>query len=223
MFKSQILLPLMLTLAVVSWSPHTQLYSPLSSGTTLLIRSSFTEAVCFIWYFSPEFRTFFPFFHSTGTPGLESSQCSVTLVPSSASWLSSFCLKVTGWTDNLLLVNRQLQDMRTKVHTFILLMQRTKTHDHPKLSSCDLVPQDSKRYDTITHSTIINTMMQTILKTGRKTKNTIKQRQVSLWCNSENILPPEQTHLNIHIRKPVACSFGKLLHRSFLEKSSSYP
>lgn len=50
-------------------------------------------------YFAQGHSPSSPFLHSKGTPGLESSQCSLTLSPSFTVWLSSFFVKTTWAAD----------------------------------------------------------------------------------------------------------------------------
>lgn len=73
-----------------------QVYFPASLSSMLFITSLVRRPSCFISYFSPGFRTTRPFLHSTGAPGLESSQQKTPLSPSFATRRCISRLNVTG-------------------------------------------------------------------------------------------------------------------------------
>lgn len=89
-------LPWTVNTAEVFWSPHTQVYSPVSSTSRSRISSSAAVSSCLILYFSLGLSALSPFFHSTGTPTLLSSQRSVAVAPSVASLFFSPSLKNAG-------------------------------------------------------------------------------------------------------------------------------
>lgn len=82
--------------ALVSWSPVSQLYSPVSSNLRLCIKSSTRHPLCLISYFWLGCSPTPPLLHSTAAPGFESSQQNVAVLPSSNSLLCKGCLNVTG-------------------------------------------------------------------------------------------------------------------------------
>lgn len=89
-------LPWTVKTAEVFWSPHTQVYSPVSSTTRSRINSSAAVSSCLILYLSLGLSVLSPFFHSTGTPTLLSSQCRVAVAPSVASLFFNPSLKNAG-------------------------------------------------------------------------------------------------------------------------------
>lgn len=89
-------LPWTVNTAEVLCSPHTQLYSPVSSTSRSRISSSAAVSSCLILYFSLGFRALSPFFHSTGTPTALSWQRRVAVPPSVASLFFSPSLKNAG-------------------------------------------------------------------------------------------------------------------------------
>lgn len=90
------LLPWTVKTAEVFWSPHTQVYSPVSSTSRSRISSSAAVSSCLILYFSLGLSALSPFFHSTGTPTLLSSQRRVAVAPSVASLFFNPSLKNAG-------------------------------------------------------------------------------------------------------------------------------
>lgn len=89
-------LPWTVKTAEVFWSPHTQVYSPVSSTSRSRINSSAEVSSCLILYLSLGLSVLFPFFHSTGTPTLLSSQRRVAVAPSVASLFFNPSLKNAG-------------------------------------------------------------------------------------------------------------------------------
>lgn len=89
-------IPLTFTVADVFLSPHTQLYSPLSSIFKSFIWSSQEVSLCFISYFSPTLRISEPFFHWTTVAGFDNLQQRVTVSPLFFSWFLSSSLKLAG-------------------------------------------------------------------------------------------------------------------------------
>lgn len=89
-------LPWTVKTAEVFWSPHTQVYSPVSSTSRSRISSSAAVSSCLILYFSLGLSALSPFFHSTGTPTLLSSQRRVAVAPSVASLFFNPSLKNAG-------------------------------------------------------------------------------------------------------------------------------
>lgn len=82
--------------ALVSWSPVSQLYSPVSSNLRLCIKSSTRHPLCLISYFWLGCSPTPPFLHSTAALGFDSSQQNVAVLPSSNSLLCKGCLNVMG-------------------------------------------------------------------------------------------------------------------------------
>lgn len=88
--------PVTFRAARVSWSPESQLYSPVSSNLRLCIKSSTRHPLCLISYFWLGCSPTPPFLHSTAALGFDSSQQNVAVLPSSDSWFCRGCLNVTG-------------------------------------------------------------------------------------------------------------------------------
>lgn len=89
-------LPWTVKTAEVFWSPHTQVYSPVSSTSRSRISSSAAVSSCLILYFSLGLSALSPFLHSTRTPTLLSSQRRVAVAPSVASLFFNPSLKNAG-------------------------------------------------------------------------------------------------------------------------------
>lgn len=114
-------LPWTVRTAEVFWSPHTHVYSPVSSTSRSRINSSADVSSCLILYLSLGLSVLSPFFHSTGTPTLLSSQCSVAVAPSVASLFFKPSLKNAGKAERQQYEQWDIMLQRVKIKLWCLI------------------------------------------------------------------------------------------------------
>lgn len=114
-------LPWTVRTAEVFWSPHTHVYSPVSSTSRSRINSSADVSSCLILYLSLGLSVLSPFFHSTGTPTLLSSQCSVAVAPSVASLFFKPSLKNAGKAERQQYEQWDVMLQRVKIKLWCLI------------------------------------------------------------------------------------------------------
>lgn len=116
--------------ALVSWSPVSQLYSPVSSNLRLCTKSSTRHPLCLISYFWLGCSPTPPFLHSTAAPAFDSSQQNVAVLPSSNSSFCKGCLNVMGSAGKF----------ERKMFQECFSARRIQSYHHPSAMACSNDP-----------------------------------------------------------------------------------